>query len=202
MKNLNYGLLAALVLTAGCVPTYQLIQPAPTYVEALELRPSQSWNKAPHSNTYNRKDSETWTQDGLILDRLLIVAGVPDGESIIKNPRKDSALPAFRSDMLPNEIEELFEATIVKLYGEGNSAVTTSNLRPHRFGDNPGVLFDIEASVTESPNYRGLVGAFIVDGELYSMLFIAVETHYYDKHIAEAEAIIKGARLAPSSTSS
>lgn len=196
MKLSYFGVLTVLVLLAGCVPTYQLVQPTPAYVESLELHPTSTWNKAPNSNAYDRKDSQEWTKDGLLLDRLLIISGVPDGEPLTKDPRKDAALPPFRSDMLPNELEELFEATIVKLYGEGNSAVSTKNLRPHRFGEHRGVLFDIEASVTESPNYKGLVGAFIVDGELYTIMYLATEIHYFDKHFAEAEALIKSATLA------
>ena len=188
-------LLAAVTFT-GCVPSYQLIQPGPNYVESLELQPAQAWNMAPRSGSTDRKDSQIWTQDGLLLDRLLIVSGIPDGESIVRSRAKDAALPVFRSDMLPNEIEELVESTIVKLYGEGDTAVSTMNLRPHRFGEQRGVLFDIEAAVTESPNYRGLVGAFIANDELYIMMYIAVETHYFDKHLAEAETIIKGAKLA------
>ena len=189
-------ILAMAGVLSACAPTYSLVQPTPTRIESLELRPGKAWNKASRSSREDRADSETWTKDGLLLDRLFIVAGVPDGEPMIKSRAKDAALPPFRAHMLPNEIEELVESTIVKLYGEGNSAVETRNLRPHRFDEQRGILFDIEARVTESPNYKGLVGAFVADDELYVIMYIAVETYYYDKHIAEAESVIKGARLA------
>ena len=97
--------------------------------------------------------------------------------------------------MLPNEIEELVESSIVKLYGEGQSAVSTSGLRPQGFGQDGGFMFDITAAVTESPDYRGLVGAFIVDDTLYLILFLAADPHYYDKHLASADAIIRSATL-------
>jgi hypothetical protein len=56
-------------------------------------------------------------------------------------------------------------------------------------------MFDFAASITESPDYRGLVGAFIVDDELYMVIFLAADPYYYDKYAARADAIIKSATL-------
>ena len=67
---------------------------------------------------------------------------------------------------------------------------STANLRPYRFGDHAGVMFDIDATVTDSPKYRGIVGAFIADDKLYLMYFLGAVPHYYEKNVAEAEAII------------
>ena len=105
------------------------------------------------------------------------------------------ALPLFRADMLPNELEELLESSILKLYGEGSAAVSTEGLWPHAFGGQSGVLFDISAAVTESPDYRGVVAALISEERLYMIIFLAAEPYYYDKHIAEAEAVIGSASL-------
>ena len=84
---------------------------------------------------------------------------------------------------------------IVKFFGEGQAVVNTENLRPHRYGEHPGVLFDLTATVTESPEYKGLVGAFIANDRLYVMYFLAATPYYYDKHIADAEAVIKSATI-------
>jgi hypothetical protein len=59
-----------------------------------------------------------------------------------------------------------------------------------------GVMFDVEARVTESPDYQGMVGAFIVDDKLYFMYYLAAVPYYYAKHRDEAEAIIKSATIA------
>ena len=126
--------------------------------------------------------------------------GVPDGETTVINRNNDAAIPAFRADMLPNEIEELTESSIVKLFGEGGVSVSTSNLRPHRYGEHRGILFNLEVAVSDGPDYKGLAGSFIVDDTLYMMLYFGVETYYYDKHLAEAEAVITGARLISASS--
>jgi hypothetical protein len=135
-----------------------------------------------------------WTRDGMLLDRLIMIPAVPDGQPIFQANDKEAALPPFRADMLPNEIEELTESSITKLFGEGESSVETSNLRPQRFGDDRGVMFNMDIKVTDSPDYKGLAGAFVADGKLYLMMYIAADPYYFEKNLAEAEALIAGAK--------
>ena len=77
--------------------------------------------------------------------------------------------------------------------------MSTSNLRPHRFGEHRGVLFNVSATVSESPEYKGTVGAFIVDDHLYIMWYVAADPYYYEKHRTQAEAIIQSARVVTAS---
>jgi len=183
------------VLTA-CVVPYSLVTPGVVAVDNLTIQAGSGWNSAPpHQRRYARRNSVAWTRDGLLLDRLVIIPGIPDGEPLLTSREKTAAMPVFRADMLPNELEELLESTIVKFFGEGQAVVSTENLRPHRFGDNRGVLFDMSATVTESPEYKGLVGAFVADDKLYVMYFLGATPHYYSKHLADAEAIIRSATI-------
>ena len=185
--------MAALV---ACVAPFALVTPGVVVVADMNVEAGSGWNNAPvHQRRYARKDSVAWTKDGLLLDRLVFIPAVPDGEPLLISREKTAAMPVFRADMLPNEIEELVESTIVKFFGEGQAVVNTENLRPQRFGDNRGVLFDLSAIVTESPEYKGLVGAFIANEKLYVVYFLGATPYYYGKHIAEAEAIIKSATI-------
>jgi hypothetical protein len=190
--------LSLLFLVSGCVPTYTLVTSGVNAVDTLYVEAGSGWNRAP-TNTYtgDRKTSERWTQDGLLLNQLVFIPAVADGETLIISQQKDAALPKFRKDMLPNEIEELAKSTFVKRFGEGNAVVTTSNLRPHRFGEQRGVLFDVEAVVTESPTYKGLAGAFVVDEKLYFMYYLGAVPYYHDKYRDQAEATIMSATLTP-----
>ena len=189
-------LLIPLAILAGCVAPFALVTPGVVAVSDLNVQAGSGWNDAPiHQRQYARKDSAAWTKDGLLLDRLVFSPAVPDGEPLLLSRQKTAAMPVFRADMLPNELEELVESSIVKFFGEGQAVVNTENLRPHRFGENRGVLFDLSATVTESPEYKGLVGAFVANDKLYVMYFLGATPHYYGKHIAEAEAIIRSATL-------
>ena len=187
-------LLLFAVTMSGCVTGYRLVAPGTTTVGNLQVESSARWNQAPYM-TYARKNTQVWTQDGLLLDRIIIIPSVPDGEALFKTKQKDAALPKFRSDMLPNEIEELSESSITKMFGEGEVTVTTTNLRPHRFGGNQGFMFDLSVVLADGPDYSGMVGAFVANEMLYMILYIAAEPYYFDKHAEEAAAIIKTAHL-------
>lgn len=183
-------------LLSGCVVGYSLVAPGMVVVEDLHVQVDQSWNRAPSTHVaMSRRGTEGWTHDGMLLDHLVIIPAVPDGEAIFFTREKTAALPVFRADMLPNEIEELVEFSLGKYFGEGQAIINTENLRPFRFGEQRGVRFDLRATVTNSPEYRGTVGAFIANEKLYLMFFLAAVPHYYDKHIAAAAAVIESARI-------
>jgi len=197
MSRRNRPWMMLFLALAGCVTTtYTLVTPGIVAVQGLRLQAGSGWNRVPDFSLPSaRKGSETWTQDGLLLDRLVITPAIPDGQPILISRDESAALPVFRADMLPNELEELIESSMVKIFGEGQSVVSTENLRPKLFGNNQGVMFDLSATVTDSPEYRGVVGAFIANDQLYLMYFIGAVPHYYDKHIREAEAVIQSASL-------
>ena len=194
MTKRNLLLATSFFMLNACVVGYTLVEPGPRSIGNMTVNAGSGWNLAPKTAN-SRKTAQTWTQDGMLLNRLAFIPAISDGETIIISREKDAALPVFRKDMLPNEIEELVESTIVKYFGEGQSAVSTSNLRPHQFGEQRGVLFDISVVVTESPMYNGIVGAFIEGDELYIMWFFGAEPYYYGKYRPGAEAIIRSARL-------
>ena len=85
MKKTLLMLLVVVAVCAGCVQPFTLVEPgeqAPMY-GGLKIKTSQAWNRAPKIATpVARKDSVTWTQDGLLLDRIIMIPGVPDGEAI------------------------------------------------------------------------------------------------------------------------
>lgn len=196
MRTGNYLILLLAILISGCVASFMAVVPGTISVGDLKVTPSTTWNAAPALMRPNsRRDAQTWTQDGLLLDRIMIIPAVADGETLFISRDDSAALPTFRSDMLPNELEELLESSLVTFFGEGNAVVNTSGLRPHRFGENLGVLFDIDASLTDSPDYRGVAGAFIANDLLYFMLYVAAEPYYYGKHLDEAMSIIETATL-------
>ena len=195
MKKHLFAMILSLS-TVACLPAYVAVEPGNINYDGLIIKTGQAWNLAlPAATPSARKGSKVWTQDGILLDRIMIIPAVPDGESLFVTTSKDQALPVFKADMLPNEIEELTESSLVKLFKEGEVVVQTSNLRPHRFGEHNGLLFDMNVAVSDGPNYRGITGAVIEDKKLYLIFFLGAEPYYYEKHIDEALVIIKGARV-------
>lgn len=199
MRCFRILLVVASVSLSGCATSFTLVSPGMVAIEDLQVRADAGWNKAPAARVSSaRQGSQTWTRDGMLLDRLVFIPAVADGEAIMVSRNPSAALPVFKADMLPNELEELVESSMVKLFGEGNAVVSTANLRPHRFGDRTGVRFDVDATVTDSPPYRGTVGAFIANERLYVVYFLAATPYYFDKHIEAARAVIDSAMLSKS----
>ena len=188
--------LAGVATLAGCVAGYTLVQPGIHTAQDLQVYAGPGWNLVPSTVTAAaRKGAQTWTQDGVLLDRLVLIPAIADGETVLVDKTNTAALPVFHKDMLPNEVEELMESTLVKYFGEGNAAVSTSNLRPQDFGNQHGFKFDILVKLTDSPDFKGTVGNFISDKKLYSIWYLAADPYYHDKHLARAEEIMASATL-------
>ncbi|TQV74184.1 hypothetical protein FKG94_16385 [Exilibacterium tricleocarpae] len=175
---------------SGCVQ-YSLVPAKTTTGGGIQITPSIAWNKAP--SQYNPgKNTEVWTADGQSLNQLVFVGGVSTGSPIFKQPNKNIPMPAFSSDMLPNEIEEMVETSIKNRYN-GQVAVDTSNLRPAKFGDNRGFRFNVEYFTVNGLQTKGDVIASIKDDQLYMIIFTAAGMHYYDKYIGEVEKLFASA---------
>ncbi|MEJ2139713.1 MAG: hypothetical protein P8Y61_09745 [Gammaproteobacteria bacterium] len=187
--------LTAAMLLSGCV-AYSAVAPGTIDYSGLKVTSAQAWNVAPGvAGGALRKDSLQWTQDGLLLDRIVFIPAVADGETLFRVSSGADALPSFQADMLPNEIEEIVESSIVKLFAQGEVSVDTQNLRPHKFGETQGVLFDMQMAVSDGPDYSGITGAFVNGGKLYVIIYLGAQPYYFDKHKDEALAIIRGARV-------
>jgi hypothetical protein len=181
---------------SACAAPYKAVPEGVNRIGDLYVVADSGWNLAPYiAASSDRKSTKNWTRDGLLLNTLAFIPAVPDGEALVSNTEKGAVLPVFRADMLPNEIEELAESTFVRIFGEGNAVFDTSDLRPHMFGTHRGFLFNVQARVTESPDYKGIAGAFVADAKLYFMYYLAADPYYYEKDLAAAEAIIRSATL-------
>jgi hypothetical protein len=189
---LTFGLWLGL---GGCAttPHVTLVSPGPVEVGSLTVTAGTGWNDLTASKSPQRA---AWTRDGLTIDRLWVFADIADGETLYPEPKgSGAALPRFRATMLPNELVAFTESYIGKLFGEGDAVVTTSNLRPHRFGAHNGVMFDAAVEPAGGADRKGLVGAFIADDKLFLVMYLAVEPYYFDLNRAAAtEVIVSGRR--------
>ena len=98
----------SLLMVSGCV-SFKATGPGELSYSGLTVETETAWNQAPKEVTrLSRPESRTWTQDGVLLDRLMIIPGVPGGEPIFRQTSQSQALPVFEANMLPNEITILF----------------------------------------------------------------------------------------------
>ncbi len=185
-----------LMVMSGCVPqAFTLVTPGAVTVGSVTIQVEAGWNEVnPAYVAYLRKGGATWTRDGLLLNRIIVVPSTAAGEPLFKEPKASAAYPKFRADMLPHEVAAFVESSLTKIAGEGEVLATSSNLRPARYGDAPGIVFDISLSFADAPEQRGVVGAFVIDDQLSFVAYLGAHPYYSERDRSRGEAIVASAR--------
>lgn len=187
------------LLVQGCVSTqYERVSSEHTRAGALNLGLSDNrWNLAPRAlSAHLHKSSSIWTRDGILLDQLILLAPIEHEQELFVSTDPDTLVyPTFRKEMLPNEIEELVQASLARQHG-GNAVVTTSNLRPRTWAGQRAVAFNLAIEFADSATQKGYACATIVNDQLHIAIYQATELYYFDKHWAAASAVIDSASVA------
>ena len=195
MTVLRFLFLAWIACLAGCASGYVAVGSGQVSIQSLDVEAGPGWNGVPAQEIpWARRGMQAWTRNGMSLDRLVLVPGVADGESIYL-PRNDVDYPLFRADMSTAQQLELVEETIELAQGANLTEVTAGNSRMHRFGSRDGIVFDLRAVVHDGPEYRGTGGAFVDEGRFYLLFFLGAMPHYYEQFAASAQATIESASL-------
>lgn len=197
--GLHYVLATALVATLA-VPAFAdwAVMSADTSIKVakgtMSVKPTSDWNR---SSARPSRRSEAWTRDGINLNELTFYGGINDGETIFRSWWFGGEKPPrFKSDMLPTDIAELFEAS--------NRLVLQSpifkmgKIEPAKLGTHDGVRFGYTyAAQDEDIERRGEATAAIVDGKLYLVNFIAPSLHYFDASIGEVRKMVADVEVIP-----
>ena len=79
----------------------------------------------------------------------------------------------------------------VRAFAKFNSSM----LRPHRFGKHKGILFNVQVTVSEGPDFKGVSRAIVVNEKLYLLIYLGAEPYYCEKNLQKAMEIIKSSRV-------
>jgi hypothetical protein len=165
--------LLALLLAAGCnMPT--LVGPAgPVNVgEGVRVMPQISWNQLVPD-----KGHTVWTQNGQALDSVHFATGVQDGKPLypLLGIRSDDLTP-YRSNMLPNDVQDLVISTMQR---EGYEGIRASGLTPCAFGGAGGFCFDVDFANRNGLLMKGKVAARKRGAVLDLFQFRAPSEYYF-----------------------
>ena len=192
MKKVLAGVV--ILLFTGCVQ-YSLVGPGPHKVGgALTVDTAISWNKIPAALAPSKR-AEVWTVDGTLLDSITFYTGIKDGDPLTRRKKASDGteFAVFKSDMLPNEIVEIFESTMVKV--SGAPLIETRNLRPVTFAGGPGFQFEYTFVSGDEVERKGFAMGAVRDGKLYLALYLAARIHYYETYLADVQRILESAQL-------
>lgn len=138
---------------------------------------------------------ETWTIDGVLLNRLLIYSKTKPGEDVFQRARERKSRPDgpwFRAGMRLDEMQKLIVDGLIDNEWVG---VTSRDLRPHRFGNVEGIRFDVEMTDPEGLIYRGTVAAAERNGLMTLIVWVAPKEYYHDRDAAAVDAMLDGMRF-------
>ena len=180
-----------LLLLVACAP-YSLV-PANNAVDlkGFSVTPGADWNKSAHKPGAK---AESWTSNGEVLDQLILIGDINDGEALLKTQNKSLPMPKFTADMLPFDVENLVKTSIKNL-ANGEIEVQTENLQPASFGGVPGFRFNITFFTQGGLLKTGDVLGAVKNEKLYLMIYTAADLHYYRNRLPEVEKIFASAVL-------
>lgn len=188
------GLLVLALLLASCAGGVRAVQPGPYVVdEAFQVTLGKAWSVLP-GRLFSDVESDVMTIDGPLLNRLHMVGGLADGESLLKTRRQkdEERLPTYRADMTTSEVIELISDSVVAW---GYTNVETVTIEPRRFGKTDGVRYDFTADTQAGLNMQGAALLSQSGETLNLILFLAPKEHYYSSARGEIEKIMRSAVL-------
>lgn len=177
MHALRIAVLAAFVFVlAACGPERNLVTARQGYVVYdIQLDTSMDWSRAKGQRV------EMWTIDGIPLNRFLVIARIKPNEHVYLSSKETKSRPDgtwFRPGMRPDEIRDVM---VDALISGGWTRVSTSNLRPAKFGTVDGLRFEITMTSDSGLIYKGMVGAAEHQGKLTHFSWTAPAEYYYDR---------------------
>ena len=184
-------LLLLLAALGGCVSVAKVDTGTHPVGERMTVHLEGAWN---HINAPGLGPAQTWTMEGLTVDRLMFYSGIRDGQIV------NAELPGaagqklknftFKSSMQPDEIVAMFEGMLTR----DGSTFKLSRLEPATFGGLKGFRF--EYAVTRKSDNVQLSGfgyGTVSKGELFSVMYMAPRLEFYPRHAPDAEKIGKSA---------
>ena len=183
-------ILLVVVGLSGCAPTYSLVAPGSAVVasKGLMVEPASSWNKASKGSN---KWEESWTKNGPLLDSISFVAGLPSGQALVKQHKKDDQqVPAFRSDMTPDELVSMIESYYRVT---GISVFDVQAVAPTMFLGQKGLQLDLNFVSGDGVPRRGRWVMQVADERLYLMRLQAAASHYFAAVAPEFDAMVASA---------
>ena len=177
------------------ISSYRIARVARTQVAdgSMSVAPPRPWNRYRSMFWDDIRQTEDWTLNGPYLDGISFVAGLRNGQYLIRQQRTDSQqVPKFRSEMTAPEIAAMLES-LFRVRG-GAVEFRTLGIQPRPFLGTNGWQFDYEHLDSDELWRKGRVVGTTINGRLYMILIDAARSHYYNDTVPDFEAIVASAR--------
>ena len=193
--KLRIALALVALSLSGCMVSYSLVPAAEDSLvggDELVVKPAIAWNALP-VNYGQTKWDETWTRNGPLLDTVSFVGGLPDGQTLLKQKKKDDQkVPVFRADMTPQDLVSMLEASYRV---RGITVFEIESVDPADFLGGKGLRVHYKYAPNDGIPKKGVGVARVVNKKLYVIKLEGVSSHYFDASVPEFDQIVASARL-------
>jgi hypothetical protein len=195
MKNramLFPGVLILLALIAACATNkYTSVVPGVTSFGEMRVTIGEGWLRAPASVIPEERSlSRTLTRETLERDRLMLIPGVSDGQSIFRDQDNANPLPLFTENMNSEQIAAMVGQSMQQALWNGGATVAIKDARDHGYSGIAGFVFDLDVNMPSGPDHKGTAGGFVLEGRLYVIIYSAESPEYFDGHIDVVRQLI------------
>jgi len=182
----------ALLALTGCITVSKVETGERMVGDRLALSLDGAWNRVSEPAS---GPAQTWTMEGIPVDRLLIYSGVKDGEAIHPPPAlfdTDRKTFSFRARMQPDEIVALFEGWLTR----DASSYHLIKLEPSTFGGKKGFRFEYALTRRiDNVQLSGIGYCAVSKGELFALVYMAPRLAFFARHAPAVEQIARTARV-------
>ena len=136
------GVLILLALVAACATNkYASVVPGVTSLGEFRVTIGEGWLRAPASVIpEERSASRTLTRENLERDRLMLIPGVSDGQSIFRDQNNATPLPLFAANMNFEQIAAMVGQSMQQALWNGSATVAIKDARDHCYGSIAGFV--------------------------------------------------------------
>ena len=186
-------LILPLMMLWACGPMIKEAPAGPMAVDAAyDVQLGHTWAELPPQMA-GQNEGKLLTVDGQQLNQQQMFGSIEDGEALLITAKKaEITPPTYRSDMSEMEVIEFVTDTLAK---SGMQNISVEGMRPAPFGSLDGIRFDIKGSSNVGLNLSGTVAFAKEGGKLHLITFLAPSQHYFGRHKAEVESIMRSIKL-------
>ena len=181
------GILAtcALLVSSCAQPSlYKRVEPRARAIGGVyTVQPGLAWSSLGSGKL------ETWTIDGVALERLRFFTDIADGQSLLGSGAPNDLRPRLRTSLTTPEIVEFVADSLF-----GNH-FTPRHVRPVPFGNATGFRFEGRYAASDRVVRDVLVAGALFQGRLHLIVYDGTALHHFGLYRDEVDRIIASVRM-------
>jgi hypothetical protein len=189
----NGAIIVAMAILLSSCARYTLVKGGEEIKIGSEMAsiPLKDWNKASGSGV------DVWTLDGPILQQIIFVKGVQDGDYLIPIRGRpafgvDDDAPLFEKGMNFIEVVELFESTLSQMKAQ---KLDIKDVRPYKTENTEGFRFEFDFITKEGLQKKGSAYGILKDERLFMVIYVGAKLYYFDKGKGDFEEVVRTLRI-------